>query len=248
MKQKASFEGPATVQIATPEESLVVHLTRRSGRSSKACAPILEAILSDAAIIKAGAGICDDMLDLYEKWGGLRAQSYWDLGRIAGSAQQVGLQRLTRSILGVELHKSRRLAMSDWSQVPLTDNQLSYSARDAWAAAAICDELSMLKPDEFGSSVMKERLQDQQSLKELYRCRQARKDTKAKLTKLLAPYVRKEKSPRAALRLAHSLEKDSKEVPPSVQVKVEKLRTALNGLSRENQLVFDISPLGIEID
>ena len=44
--------------------------------------------------------------------------------------------------LGTELNKSKRIVLSDWSKTPLSEEQISYSARDAWAAAAILEKLA----------------------------------------------------------------------------------------------------------
>lgn len=254
VRRKASFQGPATVQIATTDASLVIHMIRRNGRPSRACAPIIEAVLSDASIVKAGAGIDHDLLELYDTWEGLKAESRLELGGI-GSDQSVhssmGLQRLTRSVLQVDLPKSKRLAMSDWSQVPLTDMQLRYSARDAWAGAAIVDELARRDPDTFGSAALTEQLQDQRSLQDLYRRREARKEAKFRMTELLAPYVEQPRArsrgkmdPRAAMRLAHS---PSERIPPPLRARVSRLKKVLRDTSHEGHMVFDVAKLGITI-
>jgi hypothetical protein len=68
LKHRASFQGPATVQLATPDSCLVVHLVRTSGRRSQACSPILKAVLCDEMFVKAGCAIDDDLLALSELW------------------------------------------------------------------------------------------------------------------------------------------------------------------------------------
>lgn len=65
----AAFQGPATVQLATPKSCLVVHLVRHpSGRRSQACSPILKAVLCDECFVKAGCALDEDMLALYDIW------------------------------------------------------------------------------------------------------------------------------------------------------------------------------------
>ena len=136
--------GPAVVQLATTQAALVVHLVKNDGRFSRACIPLLEAILKDDRIVKTGCGIDDDMLTLRERFKGLEAYGRFELGGICPivPGELVGLKRLTAMLLGLHLPKSKRLAASGWSQVPLSPAQITYSARDAWAGAAIAARLA----------------------------------------------------------------------------------------------------------
>ena len=66
----------------------------------------------------------DDMLELRQRWKRLEARSRVDLGGIGSTGGELrGLKKLTGSILGFDLPKSRRMAISNWSQVPLSDAQ-----------------------------------------------------------------------------------------------------------------------------
>jgi len=114
---KQSFSnGPATIQISTPSSSLVIHLTSRhtpnhhyhSTPTTCACKP-LQAFLSDPSILKVGAGIDGDMLELYRYNPSLLARSRFDIGGIGSTSRyrRVGLQNLVRAAVGVELAKSR---------------------------------------------------------------------------------------------------------------------------------------------
>jgi hypothetical protein len=58
-----------------------------------------------------------------------------------------GLQGLCKSILGVDLPKEKENSASDWTRFPLTDDQITYAARDAWAGAAIATKLASLNVD-----------------------------------------------------------------------------------------------------
>ena len=136
---------PSTVQLSTPHSSLIIHLTPDYDTDESLLQP-LQNVLSDPTIIKAGAGIDDDMLELYRWKSSLHAKCRFDIGGIGSSANgnRIGLQRLVRAIVGAELLKSKRIAMSDWSQVPLTMKQIHYASRDAWAGAAVVAHLGCM--------------------------------------------------------------------------------------------------------
>lgn len=226
------------MQLATTTSCLVVHLTSRKGRPSRACAPILEAVLADESIVKAGAGIDQDMLELWECWGRLEARSRLELGGIGSSTKtgnSIGLQRLTSSIVGVDLRKTKKRALTDWSQVPLTQDQLAYSARDAWAGAAVVAELSRVDPGTFGTAALLGMLKSEQPIQDLYKAAKQRKHAKMQLSTLLHHNV---PSPKQSSR---------KKMPPKVKQKVSKLRRILEQTTRGGPMVFNVEPLGFTI-
>jgi ribonuclease D len=189
LKRKANFRGAAVVQLATPKHALVVHLAKTTGRQSRACGPLIESILADEKIIKAGCSIDQDMIELHLKWRGTEARGRLDLGGVGSSkGEMAGLRTLCTNILQVDLPKSRRLAMSDWSQVPLTGAQLAYCARDAWAGAAVVAELAVHAPGIFGTAALSRRLESQRSVEDLLTRQRNRKQAKNKLMSLQAPY------------------------------------------------------------
>jgi ribonuclease D len=199
----------------------------------------LEAILADESIVKAGAGIDQDMLELWECWGRLEARSRLELGGIGSSTKTgnsiIGLQRLTSSIVGVDLRKTKKRALTDWSQVPLTQDQLAYSARDAWAGAAVVAELSRVDPDTFGTAALLDMLKSEQPIQDLYKAAKQRKHAKMQLSTLLHHNVR---SPKQSSR---------KKMPPKVKQKVSKLRRILEQTTRGGPMVFNVEPLGFTI-
>jgi len=235
---KASFRGPATVQLSTPESSLVVQLTRRSRRPSRACVPILEAVFGDEKIIKAGVAIDQDMLELRQAWGiDFEAKSRMELGGIGVSPKDrghtSGLKSLSRSVLGIDLPKPRRLAVSDWSRVPLTPSQLAYSARDAWVAAAVLEKLATHEPETFGTMALIERLRSQTRLAELHQRWIRRKQAKVLLSALNVPFVPSKQNYRQ-----HGL----KSKRPNWKAKASKnLKNVVRNNGAEEREVFDIN-------
>ena len=129
-------------------------------------------------------------MELWDCWRGtLHARSRLDIGGIGSNRHgTTGLQRLAKSILGVNLKKSKKQALSDWSQVPLTDAQLIYSARDAWSGAAIVSQLADADPDTFGTEALIDLLKHEIPMQELIHRVQSRKKAKAKLASILKPY------------------------------------------------------------
>lgn len=189
--RSSSFHGPAVVQLATPTSALVVHLTRpSSGRFSKACQPLLEAVLRDKTIIKAGCGVDLDLLELRTVWPNLEAKSRLDLGGLRADEKNntPGLKTLAASVLGLDLPKSRKTATSDWSRFPLTVAQVTYGARDAWVGAAVVAELAQRDPLVFGTAALVKRLESQTTVEELYQRQRRRKRAKMVLNALLTPY------------------------------------------------------------
>lgn len=161
MRRKVTVQGPTTVQLATPTSVLVVHLLRSDGQPSLRCVPLLQAILADESIVKASTGIDQDMIELYRHWGDIPCRSRLDLGGIGmkgPSIGMIGLKRLTKAILGVDLVKNKKITMSDWSKVPLTQEQLNYCARDAWAGAAIVEVLAQADPNTYSTACLIEML------------------------------------------------------------------------------------------
>ena len=191
--------------------------------------------MGDDSIVKAGAGIDQDMLELWECWDGLRARSRLELGGIGSTTKtRIGLQRLTSSILGVDLGKTKMQALSDWSQVPLTEEQLTYSARDAWAGAAIVAELAKCDPNTFGTDALVDMLKSERALGDLRQSAKRRKHAKMQLTILLQPYV-------------PSSRHQTKKIPPKVREKASKLKRLVRETALGGPMVFNVEPLGFTI-
>jgi hypothetical protein len=123
-----------------------------------------------------------------------------------------GLQGLCRSILGVDLPKEKTNCASDWTRFPLTDDQITYAARDAWAGVAIATELASMNvehtsnpdddDDEYESSsssssnvfsrsnLIKVLRRVETPLPQLAHRHRQRKEAKTELQTLLHPYAK----------------------------------------------------------
>jgi ribonuclease D len=227
--ERSPFYCAATVQLATPESCLVIHLARRSGKHSMACTPILKAVLCDEQFVKAGCAVDEDLMSLYSLWGGLDAKSRLDLGFLGGNKRagtRFGLKTLSKGPLGVDLPKPVDIATSDWSAVPLTEAQIMYSARDAWAGAAIAEKLADYDPDRFShKSLVSSLPQFETSIAALVEKQERRDQAKKELRRLIAQYS------------------DRREMPHSIQAQVRDLRERINAPVMEPRLVFDVEHL-----
>ena len=236
IERKASFRGPAVVQLCTPTHALVVHLAKASGRPSRACAPLLESVLQEERIVKAGCAIDQDMLELHTEWKGMEARSRFDLGGIGGDKSAVtGLRTLCAGVLHMDLPKSKRLAMSDWSQLPLTDEQLCYCARDAWVGAAVAAELEALSPATFAPDRLVLRLQTQRTVRDLTQRQANRKQAKQLLVAIQAPYS-----------FARKKQVQNTRLPQWKQRIVKDLKEVMRENRYDGLEVYDALELGLE--
>lgn len=245
MKNQALYDGPATVQLSTPDAALVIHLTRnRNQRRSTACTAV-SALLADPNIIKVCTGIDDDMLELYRFNRRHRARSRFDLGGIGsgrGSKLRVGLQRLVRAVVGVEMKKSKKLAMSNWSNAPLSMQQVEYAARDAWAGAAVMDDLAERHPDMFAPERILSLLKDERPIQQVHKRAARRKKARIQLKEILNQYEQY-----SSFDL-HNEKKMSGVLPPVVLAEMGRLKGILDETSPDGLIGFDAEPLGLALD
>ena len=205
--RKGQVNPPAVVQLSTADACLVAQIfvarsrSRGSGSalgakgirqlkeesamasdSAAAVRAALKATLEDRSIIKAGVGIDDDAIELWQSWG-LELNSRLELG--GGASNNVGLARLLNDATGITLVKSASVQKSDWSAA-LTDKQLAYAAADAWAGRAIYERLNELQPDTFGYEPISQLLAQEPACSHLWAFRVARKATRAAVSELAA--------------------------------------------------------------
>lgn len=234
LRRNARFNGPAVVQLATPTNCLVVHLLRKTGRRSKACIPIVEAVLEDPSIVKVGCGIDLDLIELRDIWPGVDGRSRLDLGGVGGGGnRQLGLRTLAARILGIDLPKSRRTATSDWSQVPLSEKQLAYCARDAWAAAAVVERLAELDDIRFSQGALVASLSNQTSIKDLSERLSERRRVRSLIKSLLEPHK-------------SGSEANQTDLPEWKTETVKTLRAVLVETAMEKAPCFDLEGLGFD--
>ncbi|CAB9521512.1 Exonuclease [Seminavis robusta] len=175
---------PVTIQLSTCTASVVIPLVQNN-RYCRACIPLLETVLEDETIIKSGAGIDDDLVDLkcqVPGFKGLQARSRFDVGLLGvAKDRRLGLKALTRILLQRNLEKPKRLTVSDWSQSPLSDDQIAYAARDAWCGAAVLEELQRLDSETFQTDALIDLLRSQPPLHRLAKNRKQRQSAKKQL-------------------------------------------------------------------
>ena len=102
-------------------------------------------ILSSERIIKAGVSVLDDLRNL-RKLFEFDERSVMDLGKVARrhGLQQTGVRNLAGIFLGTRIPKGAKT--TNWAARPLTPQQITYAATDAWACRELYlrfDELKM---------------------------------------------------------------------------------------------------------
>lgn len=123
----------AVLQLGVDTSCLVLHIYHMSELTS-----LLVSILRDENILKVGVGIEEDGKKL-RRHRGLVCEGMTDIQTMVTleSGQKFGLKALAQLFLGIELEKSKRVAMSNWENFPLTLRQIEYAALDAWAGVKI---------------------------------------------------------------------------------------------------------------
>ena len=237
-KSRVAFEGPATVQLATPTNCLVVHLTRKFGEHYSPPLSVVKAVLGDKSIIKAGVGIDDDMLELYRFNNNIQGKSRFDLGGIASDSpgKRIGLKSLVRILLGIDLNKSRKLAVSNWS-THLTDSQIHYSARDAWAGAAVLSALEKIHPDTFSHEAISSVIENERSVCDLHNRAVLRRRVKKELKSILQQY--KEYS-----GLPPTVTTKDLDLPPTLRKEVNERQLLIKSTAPDGLKYFDPDFLG----
>jgi len=123
------------VQVSSPSETLIVHLSRMSSFPHR-----LKALLANPAIVKAGKSIGGDIKKLLVEHGAASASTV-ELGTFAKSRQLVGnatigLAGLVSVLLKKTLDKDSEVRLSNWSR-PLSVEQQKYAALDSYASLVV---------------------------------------------------------------------------------------------------------------
>jgi len=124
------------IQIATRNKVHIIDTI-----SLKDLAPLKE-VLVDDSIMKVIHGADYDIRSLDRHYG-FRIHNLYDTNlaaRFAGITQ-VGLAALVKDVLGVSIHKSKRLQRADWGRRPLSAEALDYAATDVRHLLALRETL-----------------------------------------------------------------------------------------------------------
>ncbi|NUE94336.1 3'-5' exonuclease [Acinetobacter seifertii] len=127
--------GPHLIQLATEHKAYLFHV-------NSATLKFLQPILSNLQQIKVGFGLKNDKHIFHKK--GIELESCVDLAKgfsHFGFTQQMGVQKAVALLFGQYLSKSKKVGTSNWAQKPLTLQQISYAAADAYAALLVFLEL-----------------------------------------------------------------------------------------------------------
>lgn len=245
------IDRPATVQLSTPYASIVVHLTKRPDRyrARSVLSPLI-AMLSDETILKVGVGINEDMLELYRWNKNLDAKGRFDIGGIGSDSNRsrVGLQKLVRAIIGVELLKSKKTAMSDWSRIPLSTKQLSYASRDAWAGAAVMENIGKMNAEmsvDNIAALAKERERDMEDVDMRARTRKkTRLETKEIMDEMksMSSYLQGSEKMNGRERHEHLMQI----MPDATKAEMRRLQKILDETAPDDLIFFEADKLGLD--
>ena len=200
---------------------------------------------------------------------GLDARSRLDLGGIGAETspfedssstkrtanQRRGLKTLSQTILGLDLPKSKSQAISDWSNVPLAESQIMYSACDAWAGAAIVEKLAEYDPETFDTANLVNLLSNSETpIHKLMQRKKRRDRAKADLRRIMNSYS--DKAPSSSQKYTRSSTKGGPkkqmrtrvELPESVFNEVCLLRKEIKTRKMDRPLVFDVDHLGFDFE
>ncbi|OUC60400.1 3'-5' exonuclease [Acinetobacter seifertii] len=127
--------GPHLIQLATEHKAYLFHVNSSTLK-------FLQPILSNPKQLKVGFGLKNDKHIFHKK--GIELESCIDLAKgfsHFGFTQQMGVQKAVALLFGQYLSKSKKVGTSNWAQKPLTPQQISYAAADAYAALLVFLEL-----------------------------------------------------------------------------------------------------------
>ncbi|PJF04195.1 3'-5' exonuclease [Acinetobacter seifertii] len=123
--------GPHLIQLATEHKAYLFHVNSSTLK-------FLQPILSNPKQLKVGFGLKNDKHIFHKK--GIELESCIDLAKgfsHFGFTQQMGVQKAVALLFGQYLSKSKKVGTSNWAQKPLTPQQISYAAADAYAALLV---------------------------------------------------------------------------------------------------------------
>lgn len=131
--------GPHLIQLATEQKTYLFHVNSSTLK-------FLQPILSNPKQIKVGFGLKNDKHIFHKK--GIELESCVDLAKgfsHFGFKQQLGVQKAVALLFEQYLAKSKKIGTSNWARKPLSSQQISYAAADAYAALLVFQELRKQK-------------------------------------------------------------------------------------------------------
>jgi ribonuclease D len=122
------------VQFATQFHAFLIRITALNLPDE------LIGLFEDDSIIKVGAALHDDLIDL-KRVRDFKAGGFLDLQKYveAFGIENKGVAKLAGIVLGFRISKNQQL--SNWDAEALTTAQKEYAATDAWVCLRIYDEL-----------------------------------------------------------------------------------------------------------
>ncbi|WP_174405211.1 3'-5' exonuclease [Desulfovibrio subterraneus] len=128
--RKGKINLPSLVQFACSDVVYLIQLN---------WLPLTESVkdlLADAAIVKTGVAVRDDIKDL-QRLSFFEDAGVLDLGEVARSIglETHGLRNLAANLLDVRISKGAQC--SNWASRELTTQQIQYAATDAWISREI---------------------------------------------------------------------------------------------------------------
>jgi ribonuclease D len=132
--KKGKFNPISLVQFATPFHAFLFRI------QSLHIPDEMIKLFEDDAVIKIGAALHDDLIDLrrvrdFKPGGFLDLQKYVE----AFGIENKGVAKLAGIVLGFRISKNQQL--SNWDAETLTDSQKEYAATDAWVCLKIYQQL-----------------------------------------------------------------------------------------------------------
>ena len=136
--RKGKINRISLVQFATPFHAFLLRISRLDLPDD------LISLLADDSIIKVGAALHDDLIDL-RKIRKFKAGGFLDLQKYveAFGIESKGVAKLAGIVLGIRISKNQQL--SNWDAETLSDAQKQYAATDAWVCLMIYRELQQYR-------------------------------------------------------------------------------------------------------
>ncbi len=136
--RKGQVNQISLVQLATPFHAFLFRISALNLPDK------LIELFEDDSIIKVGAALHDDLIDL-RRIRDFKAGGFLDLQKYVGAfgIENKGVAKLSGIVLGFRISKNQQL--SNWDARKLNEAQKEYAATDAWVCLRIYQELQTYK-------------------------------------------------------------------------------------------------------